>query len=121
DVGAAVMALALTPRGRLLAGDMQRGLLVSDDDGKRWRVTLPVGVMGLAVNPSDGKRVLLAATDGLALSRDGGTTWKQVLALSPGAGPVAWAPSEPSIAYAVGLDAILYTTTDGGLTWQPVV
>jgi photosystem II stability/assembly factor-like uncharacterized protein len=35
EVGGAIMALAVTPDGRILAGDMERGLLVSRDAGKR--------------------------------------------------------------------------------------
>jgi photosystem II stability/assembly factor-like uncharacterized protein len=41
------MALAVNPRGRLLAGDMQQGLLTSEDKGKSWRVVAPTAVMGL--------------------------------------------------------------------------
>lgn len=121
EVGGAVMALAVTRDGRILAGDMQRGLVLSENGGKTWRVALRVGVMGLAVNPEDGKRVLMAGTEGVSLSENGGRTWRPTLSLSPGAGPVAWAPSDPDLAYVVGFDQTLYTTTDGGFTWQPVV
>jgi photosystem II stability/assembly factor-like uncharacterized protein len=61
DVGAAVMALAVTLDGRILAGDMQKGLLVSRDAGKTWGLNLRAGLMGLALNPIDPKRVLAAA------------------------------------------------------------
>jgi hypothetical protein len=43
-----------------------------------------------------------------------------VLSLEQGAGPVAWAQSEPSTAYVVGFDRMLYTTTDSGRSWRPV-
>jgi photosystem II stability/assembly factor-like uncharacterized protein len=119
DVGGDVMALAIAPDGRILAGDMRRGLLVSVDEGKTWKATLAEGVMGLAINPGDPERVV-ATGRGIFLSTDGGETWTRVRPVSPGAGPAAWAPSDPQTGYAVGFDRILYKTADAGASWQPV-
>jgi photosystem II stability/assembly factor-like uncharacterized protein len=119
EVGGGVMALAVMPDGRILAGDMQQGLLASDDGGKTWEVVLRAGLMGLAVNPDDPERVL-ATGPGILLSKDGGRNWDQVLGLEQGAGPVAWSPSEPKVAYVVGFDKALYKTEDGGATWRPI-
>jgi photosystem II stability/assembly factor-like uncharacterized protein len=119
DVGAAVMALALTPDGRILAGDMQKGLMVSRDGGKTWVVKLRAGLMGLALSPADPKRVL-AAGPGVLLSTDGGSSWKKVLGIPDGAGPLAWSGSNPRIAYVVGFDRTLYRSTDSGRTWSAV-
>jgi hypothetical protein len=118
EVGPGVMALAVTPDGRILAGDMQEGLFVSRDDGKSWKVTLPAALMGLAVNTNDPERVV-ATGQGILLSRNGGRSWDEVLPLAEGAGPVAWAPSDPKTGYVVGFDKTLYKTTDGGETWTP--
>lgn len=118
SVGGSVMALAVTPDGRILAGDMQRGLLASRD-GKRWVQTLRAQLMGLAINPSNPSR-LLATGAGIALSTDGGRSWRSVLDLAAGAGPVAWSTSNPRLAYAVGFDRVLYRSGDGGESWQPV-
>jgi photosystem II stability/assembly factor-like uncharacterized protein len=120
DVGGNVMALAMMPDGRLLAGDMRQGLLVSGDGGREWRQTRAAQVIGIAVDPGDPKRVLGAGAGGIALSADGGRHWRSVLALPDGAGPVAWSPSDPSLAYAVGFDRNLYRSSDGGASWQPV-
>lgn len=119
DVGGSVMALAVLPDGRILAGDMQQGLLESSDSGATWRQTLRAQLMGLAVNPSDAKR-LLATGPGIALSTDSGRSWRSVLNLQDGVGPVAWSPSSPGLAYAVGLNRTLYRSRDGGESWQPV-
>jgi photosystem II stability/assembly factor-like uncharacterized protein len=119
EVGGGVMALAVTPSGRILAGDMQRGLLVSGNGGKTWREALNARLMGLALNPGDPKRIL-AAGPGILLSTDGGRTWRQRLQIGAGAGPVAWSPSNPRIAYVVGFDRTLYRTSDGGETWSAV-
>jgi photosystem II stability/assembly factor-like uncharacterized protein len=119
DVGGSVMALAVLPDGRILAGDMQQGLLESSNGGATWRQTFKAQLMGLAVNPSDPKR-MLAAGAGIALSTDGGRSWRSVLDLPDGAGPVAWAPSNPKLAYAVGFNRTLYRSSDAGAEWQPV-
>lgn len=118
-VGGGVMALAVVPNGHILAGDMQQGLLESSDGGSTWKSRLRAQLMGLAVNPSDPKR-LVAAGSGIALSTDAGRSWRSVLDLPEGVGPLAWSPSDPKLAYAVGLDRTLYRSTDGGESWQPV-
>jgi photosystem II stability/assembly factor-like uncharacterized protein len=119
EVGGGVMALAVTHDGRILAGDMQQGLFDSTDGGRTWKATPRPGLMGLAVNPKEPNRVV-ATGPGILLSTDGGRNWDQVLPLEAGAGPVAWAPSNPKVAYVVGFDKTLYKTQDGGATWQPV-
>jgi photosystem II stability/assembly factor-like uncharacterized protein len=119
EVGGAVMALVVTRSGEIFAGDMQKGLLVSRNAGKTWRRVLEEQLMGLALNPRDPKR-LLAAGPGMSLSTDGGRTWRKRLDIAEGAGPVAWSPSNPRIAYAVGFDRTLYRSSDSGQTWSAV-
>jgi photosystem II stability/assembly factor-like uncharacterized protein len=105
--------------GRILAGDMQKGLLVSRDGGRTWAQSLRAQLMGLALNPGDPKR-LLAAGPGVLLSTNAGARWKKVLDIPGGGGPVAWSNSNPRIAYVVGFDRTLYRTTDSGQTWSAV-
>ena len=119
DVGGAVFGLAVTPDGRILAGDGDRGLLESSDGGETWREVLRAAVAGLAVNAKDPRRIL-ATGPGIYLSTDGGATWRSVLELDDGVGPVAWSPSAPRTAYAVGFDRSLRRTSDGGDTWSAV-
>jgi photosystem II stability/assembly factor-like uncharacterized protein len=119
EVGGAVMALAVTASGDILAGDMQRGLLLSRDGGNSWRRVLRAQLMGLALNPKDASRVL-AAGPGIMLSTDGGRTWRRQLEIAEGAGPVAWSASNPKVAYVVGFDRTLYRSTDRGETWSAV-
>jgi photosystem II stability/assembly factor-like uncharacterized protein len=120
QVGPGVMALGVSPDGRVLAGDMQQGLMVSTDEGQTWTQVLPEGLMGLAMNPRTPSRVLATGQSGIWLSTDGGTTWRIVQPMAQGAGPVAWAPSAPKTAFAVGFDRMLYKTTDAGASWRPV-
>lgn len=119
DVGGAVMALAVTRDGRVLAGDMEQGLLASEDGGRSWGPVAQAAVMGLAINPAD-PETIVAGGPGILLSTDGGRNWSQVLPLEQGGGPVAWSASDPDVGYAVGFDRMLYRTADRGRSWQAV-
>jgi hypothetical protein len=120
EVGPGVMALGVMPSGRVLAGDMEQGLMASDDEGKTWTEVLPEALMGLAVNPRTPSRVLATSQSGIWLSTNGGSDWRMVHPVFDGAGPVVWAPSAPKTAFAVGFDRMLYKTTDAGSSWGPV-
>lgn len=119
QVGPAVMALAVRPDDTILAGDMQQGLMRSTDSGRSWSQVLAISAMGIAINPATPNRAL-ATGDGIYRSEDGGRTWQRMLPLADGAGPVAWAPGAPNVAYAVGFDRTLYRSGDGGARWIPV-
>jgi photosystem II stability/assembly factor-like uncharacterized protein len=119
EVGGAVFALAVTPDGRILAGDQRQGLLASDDGGKSWTSVARAAILGLAINPAD-PETIAAGGPGVLLSTDGGRNWRQVLAISQGVGPVAWSQSDPDVGYAVGFDRVFYRTRDRGRTWRAV-
>lgn len=117
EVGPGVYALAVTRDGVLLAADQQRGVLEArTDEAPDWRSALAMRAVGLATNRG-GSRVLAA---GESVQLYDGRAWDEVLAPEGGAGPVAFAPSDPSLAYAVGFDRVLYRSTDGGATWDVV-
>jgi photosystem II stability/assembly factor-like uncharacterized protein len=119
-VGPGVMALAVLDDGTVLAGDVQRqALAASADGGTTWKGVIEAGVHGLAVNPTR-PELVLAAGPGVLRSTDGGSTWEQPLALDEGAGPIAWAPSDPRVAYVVGFDRSLWRSDDFGATWTSV-
>lgn len=119
-VGPGVMALAVAPDRRILAGDMQQGLLVSRNGGASWTGVLSEGLMALTINPRRAERVIATGSSGVSLSTDGGMTWRVVQPIPDGAGPVAWAPSSPKVAYAVGFDRVLYKSVNSGVSWQPI-
>lgn len=135
----------------LMATDVG-GIFRSTDSGKTW---LPAntglvakGAAGIAFNPHDPERVLLAGDNtgnemypynGVWLSTDGGVTWRQTLAsVRNGTSrdetePLAWDPSSfnPDQGYctvAYWLDALnptdpggrLWKTEDAGETWRDV-
>lgn len=118
DTGAAGFGIALTDTKpqRIYLADARDGLLVSSNEGKTWRLLQP-GVFSVAISPDDPKRVL-AAGKAIYLATDG-ESFKQVQAgPKDGFGPIAFAPSDPLRAYAVGYDRVLYVSKDGGNTWS---
>src|SRR5581483_9542207 len=76
-------------------------------------------VMEYAVQPGDPARVIMTSR-GIALSTDAGRTWRLVLRSQVMFGPVAYAPSASSLAYAVGFDGSLWRSDDGGTSWTKV-
>ena len=76
--------------------------------------------MGLTINPKRPTHMLATGSSGVSLSTDGGSSWHVVQPIPDGAGPIAWAPSRPKEAYAVGFDRVLYKSMNAGASWQPV-
>jgi photosystem II stability/assembly factor-like uncharacterized protein len=127
-VGPNVNALALTKDGVLFAADGERGVFANaNGDGVQWVRALAMPTLGLASNRADPPAArVLAGGRSLQLfthPRD----WTEVLSLEGRwAGPVAFAASDPSLAYAVTFDpdergsGVLYRSRDGGATWRRV-
>jgi photosystem II stability/assembly factor-like uncharacterized protein len=123
-IGAPPWALAVTDDGHFVAGDMDRGGFLSTN-GKAWQRT-PFKdsqggkmVMEYAVQPTDASRVLMTSM-GILMSTDGGRTWELALKSNVMFGPVAWAPSAPDVAYAIGFDRSFWRSGDAGKTWAKV-
>ena len=121
DVGPRVSAIAIAKDGTLFAAEADRGVLVNaNGDGVEWVETLDMPTLGLAANALEPPRSrVLAAGRSVQLTTHGGG-WKVVLPLRRGAGPVAFAASDPRVAYVVGFDRRLYRSDDGGETWRAV-
>ena len=117
EVGPAIRSIATT-RKEILAGDIASGVYRSRT-GTTWRQTAGGSVMALAVNRHDPRQVLLASL-GISRSRDGGLRWSVVLRSHSVFGAVAWAPNDPSLAYAVDDSGSFWRSTDGGATWRRV-
>ena len=119
EVGSNVFGLSVTPTGRVLAADPSSGVYASDDGGQTWTVVLSEPAIGVSVSPVRPQHVL-ATGRGIFLSPDGGSSWQTILVVEGGFGPVAWAPTDPRVGYAIGGGPALYATQDGGASWQPV-
>jgi len=117
-VGPAIDALAAT-RNDLVAGDTSNGIYLSTN-GRQWQRTANGMVMGLAVLPSNPKDIL-AASWGIVISSNGGLHWTTVLKSKIMFGSVAWAPSKPALAYAIGYyDGALWRSNNRGKTWTRI-
>ena len=119
-IGPGVYALALATDGALYAADADTGVhLNARGDGREWTLVLEMATAGLATRGEKSRPdpVLAAGTE-LRLTTTGGVDWETVLEVDDGLGPVAFAPSDPNIAYAVGFDRVLYRSEDGGRTWK---
>lgn len=85
-------------------------LLVSADGGRRWNeVRRPAPLVDLAVDPLDGRRLLVATERGVFASRDGGQRWTRV---SETVGLLAW-PRRDRLYLAAG-DGRVLASADGG-------
>ncbi len=99
----------------------QAGLLASTDGGKSWEVRnaeAGQSFMGtILVDRQDPQRLIAPdMAGGLALSADGGTSWKS-LGGPMGAMAADWNPTDIDEMVAVGMDGAA-RSTDGGATWQ---
>jgi photosystem II stability/assembly factor-like uncharacterized protein len=121
-VGGTPWAVAVTQNRHFVTGDMTSGSYVSAT-GKQWlrtRFVDPKGgsmVMAYAVQPTNARRVLMTSY-GVLMSSDAGTSWHVVLRSKVMFGPVAWAPSAPAVAYAVGWDRSVWRSDNGGRSWK---
>ncbi len=102
----------------------ERGVIVlSDDDGRNWRVAKsPTEVTLTAVHFVDARRGFAVGHDAVILmTEDAGETWKQVHAAPDEQKPllaVWFENAEHGIA--VGAYSSFYRTDDGGKSWQAV-
>jgi photosystem II stability/assembly factor-like uncharacterized protein len=112
-------------------GKNDRGIWRTTDGGNTWAGVhqFPAGeaVGQLAWAPQDDQLVFAAGGSALAVSRDGGASFKNVLSLGLGLGfqpitHVAVAPSVPSVptppaVYALGRRGLMFISFDGGQKW----
>jgi photosystem II stability/assembly factor-like uncharacterized protein len=135
-------------QGRLFDTGGDRGLYLTENGGLSWRRVLEglnnsTGAIDVAVNPGNPDIVLAALWDklrfpdgreyggpgsGVYRSADGGRSWTRIedplpsSASEPGRIGVAFAPGDPSRAYAITNDRIgnltgFFVSTDAGATW----
>ncbi len=106
-----------------------RGVYRSDDAGAHWQFrsgkvggTGATTVLAVAVHPLDSEVVAVGTAQGLAMSRDGGTSWRSVtLGVESGTvRAVAYHPMSPDTLYAVA-DSGIYRSRNGGQGWSRLV
>ena len=102
------------------------GVLVSNDGGESWERAVDagiedLGVIDLAIDPTDADVVYAATANDLFKTTDGGDQWTALSGLDvPGTvRAVAVHPSNPQKVLA-GVEGLgVYASSDGGTTWQP--
>ncbi len=93
----------------------QGRFMVSADGGRTWQQrTPPAGVFGLAIDPADNSRSIVATEEGLFVSKDEGRRWRPVN--DSLAGLLAW-PRRDAL-YLVAGDGQVLLSRDAGATWQ---
>ena len=116
-----------------IGNDGDGALYRSRDGAESWeRLPLPEGVNGpngLAVDPSDTRRMYLASWGrmtpegaqggGVFLSADGGTTWKHILARDQHVYDVTIDPRNKTL-YACGFENSAWRSRDRGATWERI-
>ena len=123
QAGSEARALCETIDGVIFLSDERLGTVVNGDgDGRDWLKALGRSPSALAPNYSDRHHALLLASteEGILRTTDKGQTWREVLSLGKGAGPVAFSQSRIGLAYAITGDGTAYSSTDFGATWAPV-
>lgn len=106
---------------KVLAPDMQLGLMGTGDGGKTWRTMGgPMGSMSIAWNPQNINEITVLGMSGAESTKDGGTTWKQI-SVPNGAAAFTYSDDGKTL-YAAALDAVPYAhifrSIDGGKNWS---
>ena len=98
--------------------DADRALYKSTDAGSTWeRYHIFSSGYTLTVSPQNSNRVLFGQIDGLYFSSDGLATRSKVLSTGERMSDLVFAPSHPSIVYAITQGYVLYSSTNGGATF----
>ena len=132
--GVLYMVVARRSDDGSIGNDGDGGLYRSQDGAETWqKVSLPQGVNGpngIAVDPSDTKRLYLAAWrrndgqptagGGIFLSTDGGVSWRSVLSADQHVYDVTIDAHDASVLYACGFESSAWRSTDKGESWQRV-
>jgi photosystem II stability/assembly factor-like uncharacterized protein len=116
-----VYAVAVAPDRAVYAGTLGEGLWRSTDlstSFSRLGGTPFTEAQGLAIDPTDARRILVGGSQGLYRSIDGGTTWTQVLTAFTQ--NVVFDPRNPSVVYASMQTSGVQRSTDYGATFSPL-
>ncbi len=96
-----------------------RTFSVSKDGGESWSRLADVPEFStFTVDPADERRLLAAANEGFWLSRDGGSTWVEVLDEQlTGEGLVVLSGQDPTLLVVASPEGGVRSSRDGGTTW----
>jgi len=132
--GALYVLIARRSEDGSIGNDKDGAIYKSTDNAENWsRVAMPEGSNapnGLAIDPSNSKRLYLAAWarasgthgdgGGVYLSEDGGKTWRQVLEKDRHIYDVTIDPRDSKILYASGFESSAWRSSDRGEHWSRI-
>ncbi|MHB8071379.1 MAG: WD40/YVTN/BNR-like repeat-containing protein [Candidatus Cryosericum sp.] len=131
DIRIEVAALIADPQrpGTVVLALLGQGLFASSDEGLRWKSVQPgpttPWIDSLAEDVSAGRMYAGTDTDGVIVSRDGGTTWSAagkglstILSVSGAVNSIA--TTTDGTAYAGTAARGVARSSDGGATWQRI-
>ena len=106
---------------KVLAPDMQLGLMGTSDGGKTWRTMGgPMGSMSIAWNPQNINEITVLGMSGAQTTKDGGTTWSDI-SIPKGTAAFTYSDDGKTL-FAAALDAMPYAhifrSIDGGKNWS---
>jgi hypothetical protein len=101
---------------RVYGADSSSGrLLVSSDEGRSWTERKPPGdLVDLAIDPRDGRRLVVSNSSGLLASADEGRSWKP-LGRAP-VGLLSWVAD--GTLFHVDAEGRVQASSDGGRGWR---
>lgn len=105
---------------RVIAPDMDNGLVLTTDGGKTWsRFGGPSGVMSVDWNRKDSKEIVALGMGTAALTKDNGKTWS-TFPVPLGASAIAFSPSGEKIFVAIlgGEKAEILSSVNVGKSWN---
>jgi hypothetical protein len=127
---AALLAATTSPGGLVLVcaspaagGSQQKAVYTSADSGKTWLRAgqAPAAGTATSVAGTTAGTIVLATTEGIQVSTDGGTSWSPAQGPLPSDGFAYVGMTEPRQGVAVPADPSVHAvwfTYDGGMTWQ---
>lgn len=105
---------------RILAPDMQAGLLSSSDGGKTWKsLGGPMGTMSIAWNPKNISEIAVIGMSGAAVTKNKGKTWTSI-SIPSGASAIQYSVDGKTL-YAASLVAPyahIFISRDNGNSWS---
>lgn len=113
-------ALVASP-GQLetLYATTQSGIARSTDGGASWHAHAGIPAYGLAIDPTDARRMVAAGQDSLWTSEDAGATWTPLAPPAPGSYAfVSVARFDPRILVVATYETAVHRSEDAGATWR---
>ena len=100
--------------GNVYGYESGSGAFMVSTDREDWETRSRLPMRDFAVSPADADTVLATTERGLALSTDGGRSWRGVRA--PALAVLAWGSADSL--YGIAADGAVHHSSDGGTTWS---